>query len=265
MATVVLVRGLMRDKRHWIGFERMLKQTVLANHDVISVDTLGNGELASKTSPLNIEVYAEDLCCRLRSVEDKDCYLVGLSMGGMIALEAAARQYGANGNEIALKMADADVKIRGIALINTSAANLSPWFKRFQLRGLLFGFKSRLKGAGINAIEATVVALTSYKQNHNRKLVRNWSRYRVERKTRLVNVLRQFWACSQFICPKKLYAPVVILSGTKDKLVHPDCSQKLAQYYQSKLIEFDQAGHDLSLDSPQKLCEVLIKAFLLEH
>ncbi|WP_299806191.1 alpha/beta hydrolase [uncultured Shewanella sp.] len=268
MATVVLIRGLMRDKRHWKDFTNLLQQSLSDRHRVIALDTLGNGYLVNSLSPLRIDEYAKELLERLNydsnydktyqrnSDKSENYYLVGLSMGGMIALQMVSLQERAVGLE-------SDKRIKAVAVINASAANLSPWYERFKLNALCLAFKHRLKGANISALEASIIALTSSTQLHNMDLARRWSQYRIATRTRLTNGLRQLWACSQYMSPAKLSVPITVLSGREDKLVSPDCSKKLAQYYQSKLIEFHRAGHDLSLDCPEKLCQELIESFSL--
>ena len=48
MTTLVLLRGLMRDSRHWYGFDLRLAQQAV---NVISVDLPGNGLLVNQPSP----------------------------------------------------------------------------------------------------------------------------------------------------------------------------------------------------------------------
>ncbi|ABV87203.1 alpha/beta fold hydrolase [Shewanella pealeana] len=278
MATVVLIRGLMRDKRHWHNFAELLQKSLSDRHSVIALDTLGNGDLVNSLSPLTIDEYARELLERLNydssynnssdNSDDKynNCYLVGLSMGGMIALQMASLQERALGlaSDKSDKSDKSHNRIKSVAVINASAANLSPWHERFRFGALFTAFKRRMKGANISAVEACIIALTSSTQRQNIKLVLSWSQYRAVACTSLFNGLRQLWACRQFMSPVALSVPITVLCGREDKLVSPDCSKKLARYYQSKLIEFNFAGHDLSLDSPEKLCQELIESFSLK-
>ena len=43
--------------------------------------------------------------------------------------------------------------------------------------------------------------------------------------------------------------PMMLLNGLGDQLVHPDCSQALAQAWQLPLVTHPTAGHDLPLDA----------------
>lgn len=254
MATVVLIRGLMRDKRHWADFSHLLQNRLPVGHQVLSLDTLGNGDLASCVSPLNIDDYAKALLIRLRRAISGDCYIVGLSMGAMIALQMASLQ----GESVS---ATSEIRIKAVALLNASAANLSPCYHRFRLGAVLSAFPKRAKGHNVSALEALIIALTSVTQHRNLHLARQWTRYRAQVSTSFTNVLRQLWASSQFTCPSRITVPIILVCGEQDKLVSPSCSRKLARYYQSKLVKVEHAGHDLSLDCPEKLCQVIIERF----
>ncbi|GIU36808.1 alpha/beta hydrolase [Shewanella schlegeliana] len=256
MATVVLIRGLMRDKRHWNEFAKLLQKRLPNGHQVISLDILGNGDSVDSRGPLTIDEYAEELLFRLRQLTCDDCYIVGLSMGGMIALQMASLQ------AKSVDMAN-EVQIKGVAVLNASAANLSPWYQRFQLGAVFNAFRHRVKDPKVSVLEAMIIASTSVTQGRNLHLVLKWTQYRTLGHTHFSNVLRQLWACRQFNCPAKIATSITVMSGLKDKLVSPNCSQKLARYYRSKLVEFDCAGHDLSLDCPEKLCQMLIERFFL--
>ena len=56
MAAIVMYRGLMRDKRHWEGFQDHLQNKLSGRHQVYAFDTLGNGELNGTTNGPSINV-----------------------------------------------------------------------------------------------------------------------------------------------------------------------------------------------------------------
>lgn len=296
MAAVVLLRGLMRDKRHWGEFESLLQSKLGSRHNVIKIDTLGNGEFISEISPLHLAEYLPSIIDQLAQIEDSDIYIAGLSMGGMIALElgawlknydsinpqqrAAQRAYKGLNEVTEASMLTALSKfthknICGMAIINSSAGNLSPWYKRFQLKQLFQAFRKRVKtgylvepkqiSAGkseISPIEATVIALTSVTQTQNIALIARWSGFRKVRTTSLSNATRQIYACSQFKA-NPVNIPLIVFSSLADKLVAPSCSQALASFYQIPLVSFERAGHDLSLDCADELSDSLIKTWKL--
>ncbi|MGS0680739.1 alpha/beta fold hydrolase [Shewanella sp. 125m-7] len=305
MATVVLLRGLMRDKRHWGEFELTLRHRLSGKHNVSAIDTLGNGDLVNQPSPLSIAAYGDEILKQFElmnqlsqtgQVEANVFYLVGLSMGGMIALDLAARQ----GPELSLQRSHQQQShgrhracmIKGVVVINSSAANLSPWYQRFQIGGVISAFRRRIKGrtianiadqeiiaaklgpsdfratnlkaSDISIIESMVISLTSHKHGNSIDLIKKWSQYRKQLATRPVNTLRQVLACSRFNCPSRISVAVKFFYGAEDTLVSPECTYQLGRHYQSEPMAFEAAGHDLSLDCPDKLCDALIKTFGLD-
>lgn len=232
----ILVRGLMRDKRHWQDFIESLSAAVTAfNIDVIALDCLGNGEFSHEKSPLSIAAYANAL---LEQLEGRDNCIIGLSMGGMIALEMARLAPG---------------KVSKVVVINTSAANLSPWYRRFSLIAVLAAFRKRNRNHGIDCLEATALKLSSEGYGGNHAIAKRWTELRLQNRVEFFNVLRQIWACARFRCCDSLQQPIVVFSGKLDKLVSPECSKLIAEHYRCQHIEFTDAGHDISLDSSAAL------------
>ena len=65
----------------------------------------------------------------------------------------------------------------------------------------------------------------------------------------LANVGAQVLAASRWRAPRALEVPALFLVGKRDRLVHPDCSRRLARRYGAELVEHPDAGHDLTTDA----------------
>ncbi|QYJ77558.1 alpha/beta fold hydrolase [Shewanella acanthi] len=268
MATWVLLRGLMRDKRHWNGFDQRLRQR---GFRVVTPDLPGNGELYGELSPLNIADYGAAVWQQLEEqgavpqsgIELTDSYresgnmadtarvgdtnvgpiyLLGLSMGGMVALEMARQR---------------PVLIKHLVLLNSSAANLSPWYHRFNLINSLTAFLLRRRGDRLHPIESTIIRLTSCRHQHNNELIAHWSQLRGELKPKFNNALRQLWAAFKYQCPDALKVPVSVLCGDRDSLVNIKASNALARHYKLEPIVLAYCGHDVTIDAPAKLAHCL--------
>ncbi|GIU47033.1 alpha/beta hydrolase [Shewanella sairae] len=306
MATLVLLRGLMRDSRHWGEFLSLLQKKIAlvseTDHKVLALDTLGNGALSSELSPTDIRHYAANINQRLLALDEDDIYLVGLSMGGMITLEllnnacVSQAKLELNSHGLAVKNG-LNLRIKGAVVINSSAANLSSWYQRFQvlpvikamLDAVAMLFKHRANTGKLSLIEICVIKLTTRRFGNDLALMALWSRYRRDCRTGFLSIVRQLLACSRYkvlvkdgdlagngdtkaasiIEPssKALPAkplldevPLTLICGKNDNLVSPSCSMQLAQAYNAELLVFDDAGHDLSLDSPNQLCDAIIRA-----
>ena len=260
MTTWVLLRGLMRDSRHWYGFDQLIKQLGI---NLICVDLPGNGRLAQQVSPLQIDQYCDAVwqqidAAMLESPElNSPLMLVGLSMGGMLALQMAAHR---------------PQSVRQVVVINSSAANMSIWYRRFQLAPLfvcsvkalwvamgelMSDLNDHSHKSHVHIIESIVLRYTSRNQSNNIELLKTWSLMRQQQHTSFSNGLRQLYACASFNCPTLPSIAVSVIVANQDQLAHPKCSDNLAVFYQTQLHKIDNCGHDASLDQPKELLQLL--------
>ncbi|MEM5506086.1 alpha/beta hydrolase [Shewanella frigidimarina] len=260
MTTLVLLRGLMRDSRHWYGFDQCLAQQAV---NVISVDLPGNGLLVNQPSPGKMQDYCDAVWQQIDAALLKQSMLpsqvkvvlVGLSMGGMLALTMAAQ---------------CRSRVKHVVLINSSAANLSPWYKRFQYLGLMrslvavlaralrVSLSNQVDNDKSHWLEATVLDFTSRHLGQSIEVINAWSLLRLQCHTSFINGLRQLYASVRFHSPILNDIPVSVIVANQDKLAHPKCSEQLAVFYQTQLHKIDDCGHDASLDQPQQLQQLLL-------
>ncbi|MDH1470766.1 alpha/beta hydrolase [Shewanella sp. GD03713] len=248
MTTWVLLRGLMRDQRHWNGFDQRLRQRGCT---VFTPDLPGNGILTHQVSPLTIPEYASSIWQQLdEHLAGQAFYLLGLSMGGMLAMEMAKQR---------------PEQIKHAFVLNSSAANLSPWYQRFNGLNALSAWLKRCRGRQLNPIESTIVRLTSYRHRRDIALIARWSQYRHESTPHFSNACRQLWAAFRYRCPAFLPVPVSILSGDRDALVNIQTSKALAQHFNVDLVVLAYCGHDITIDAPAKLAHYLFEMISLEQ
>ena len=161
--TLVLLRGLMRDKRHWRSFILALEKHKYFN--VFCVDLPGTGELSHIKSPSNIENCAKYLNKNIPHF-GMPVYIIGLSMGGMVASEFMKIQ---NKN-----------RIFGIFIINSSNGAFNKFYQRLNLKSLLLIPFFLILSAKYQ--EKLIAYLTS----NNSKIVENeiqyWFIYRKQKK-----------------------------------------------------------------------------------
>jgi pimeloyl-ACP methyl ester carboxylesterase len=260
MTTLVLLRGLMRDSRHWYGFDQRLSQQAV---NVISVDLPGNGVLVYQVSPSEMQDYCDAVWHQIDDALLKqsmlssqvNLVLVGLSMGGMLALTMAAQ---------------CRSRVQHVVLINSSAANLSPWYKRFQCWGLMTALgggtralctslSNKVDNDKSHWLEAAVLDFISRHLGQSIEVINAWSLLRLQCHTSFINGLRQLYASARFHSPVLNGIPVSVIVANQDKLAHPKCSEQLAVFYQTQLHKIDDSGHDVSLDQPQQLQQLLLK------
>lgn len=240
--TWVLLRGLMREQRHWGAFPATLAAALPAA-TIVTPDLPGNGERHLQDSATRVaemvEFCRQDLSARALVPPYR---LLALSLGGMVAVEWASRY---------------PHEIASCVLINTSMRPYSPFYRRLRwqnypalLRQLLFGNQA--------SQEALILRLTSASHGAQPELVQQWVRYQRQYPVSRRNVLRQLLSAARFRAPgSRPSMPLLILAGGRDGLVDPGCSLQLARSWQTAIEVHPAAGHDLPLDQPHWVAQTV--------
>ena len=231
----VLLRGLMREQRHWGRFPNQLAETV-AGAEVVTPDLPGNGQRHALRSPTTVaDMVAfcrQDLLARgVRPPYS----LLALSLGGMVAVEWASRHPG---------------ELTRCVLINTSMRPHSRFHERLRWQNYGAIVRQLLDG-GVERQERLILRLTSRHGDAAERagLLKRWLGYQREFPVTRANALRQLWSAARFRAPAERPAvPLLVLSSAGDQLVDPRCSRRLAQAWQAEHREHPDAGHDLPLD-----------------
>jgi pimeloyl-ACP methyl ester carboxylesterase len=164
-------------------------------------------------------------------------WLLGLSMGSMVAYEWARR----HPDEVA-----------GAVLINASAGGLSAPWRRLRLAAAA-GLIAAAAATDLLARERRVFALTSSRPELRDETVPAWAELARRQPVRRMAVARQLAAAARYrIAPLPQGAPpILLLAGRGDRLVDPGCSRALARALPAATLEeHPSAGHDLPLDDP---------------
>lgn len=236
MTTWVLLRGLMRETRHWGEFPALF-QAAVAAPQVVTLDWPGNGSLHEENSASNVAEMAEHCRTQLLRMGYKPPYAVlALSLGAMVAVKWCELY---------------PAEIERMVLINTSLAPHNPFYHRLRpanyptlIRSLLFG--SALQREGL------ILRLTSARQRTPQQLqalLQQWCSYAREYPVARFNVLRQLRAALVFrAAPTPPAVPMLLLAGQQDRLVNVKCSLALAKRWGCEIRLHPEAGHDLPLD-----------------
>lgn len=232
MSTWVLLRGLMRETRHWGEFPAALRARLPAA-EVVTLDLPGNGRLHQIRSPWRIEEMAACVRGELSARGIAPPYhLLGLSMGAMVAVAWAALH---------------PQELRGCVLINSSLRGFDPFYRRLRPGA----WPALLTLIGGNAVqqERAILRLTSRSGEVQPGILDAWVRYRRECPVTRRNALRQLLAAAIYRpLPGKPTPPMLVLASALDDLVDPRCSRHLAAQWKTALAIHPGAGHDLPLD-----------------
>ncbi|MFZ6864613.1 alpha/beta fold hydrolase [Undibacterium sp. Ji67W] len=233
--TWVLLRGLMREKRHWGDFLAAFK-VAFPNEQVITIDFPGNGELHQQTSANKIETMVEVARTQVLGAKNNTpINLLAISLGAMVAV-AWARAY--------------PQEIGKMVLINTSLAPHNPFYHRLRPRNYLRLLVTMLFG-NVQQREQLVYTLTSSQKTAAiaNTAVQNWVRYSRQYPITRGNIVRQLLAALRYHAPQQTpHSAMLLLVGNGDQLVNPQCSTTLANLWHCPLIIHPSAGHDLPFD-----------------
>jgi pimeloyl-ACP methyl ester carboxylesterase len=234
VSTWVLLRGWAREARHWGDFPRLLEAAVHPD-TVLALDLPGAGALRTERSPVAVAGIVER--CRRALVEHNvppPYHLLGLSLGGMVAIEWAAR----NGAEV-----------ESCVLLNTSARPFCAFYERLQWRRILQLVRIVLTAEAAER-ERAILALVSTDDRRRVEALPPWTRYAEQAPMRFANALRQVIAAARYRAPERPPSvPLLLLAGRGDRLVDPGCSENLARRWKAPLVVHPTAGHDLALDA----------------
>lgn len=242
MSTWILLRGLMREARHWGDFPAHFQASLHAQ-TLLTPTFPGNGQLCHLPSAAGIPAMLDFLRADLlRQGHPPPYNLLAISLGAMAAVAWAQSQ---------------PQEIGRMVLINTS---LRP-FNRFYQRLRPHNYLSLLAMLGRDNAEREefILRLTSNLAPNRADfpfLLANWQRWAAECPVSRANILRQLQAAIRFrAAPEAPSVPTLLLAAQQDRLVSCACSQILAKRWQLPLHLHPEAGHDLPLDDAGWVCE----------
>lgn len=231
----LFLRGLTRNHMHW---RRRESYEDILGQKVYFLDPPGFGRNHKLTSPNSIQKitdYIKSVWDGI-AVTDPDSkkVIVGLSLGGMIALDWMARH---------------PQDWTGAVMINSSVSNLSwPW-ERIRPRNILIAPKYFLS-VSAKAIEEVIFEATCNTTDKKEAIIKNWTEIRKNYPYSKLSAFNQLFAASRFVAPEieKIKAPALILTGKKDRLVSYKCSVAIAQKYNFEIKYSEKSGHDMAVD-----------------
>lgn len=232
----ILLRGLVREQRHWGSFPAMLR-AALPDAQLYTPDLPGNGSRYRETSPASVQQMVEACRQQLQQAGIAPPYsLLALSLGGMVALTWAALY---------------PQELRRCVLVNTSMRPYSPFYRRLRWQNYGAIVRQLLLG-GQRAQEQLILRLTSHNGEAAQRaaLVQQWLDYQQECPVSRRNALRQLWAAARFRAPaQRPDLPLLLIASAGDQLVDHRCTLGLAQAWHTPVLLHPSAGHDLPLDA----------------
>ncbi|MBZ0333312.1 hypothetical protein MARI_05680 [Marinobacter sp. JH2] len=242
----LLIRGLARESAHWGDWPEQLRRA-RPEDTFHTVDLPGTGLALDSRSPTSI-AEARQFADRVTRELPRPLGLIGLSLGGMVALDWALNR---------------PEDCVSLVLISSSSRLSSPWRR---MRPAQWAPVMRLLVQSDSDVrERAILALTSNRPISD-EVARQWQAIQRERPVQRGDVIRQLYAASCYKPPLKApKMPTLVLASYRDRLTDWRCSRDLAKSLECPLELHPDAGHDLPLDDSLWLIEQLNAYFPVDE
>lgn len=232
---IILLRGLMREARHWGDFPKQLENSNGIGR-VVCLDFPGIGTEEKRFFTPVLKEVVRDVRSRFQHREhshlNEDWAILGFSLGGMVSLEW-------------VKMYPNDFK--KIILLNTSASNSGRLWQRLKPESMPKVVKIFLEEDPLKR-ETQVIEMISNLRKKDAKLIQEWAHIAKTSQFSKITAINQLIAATQFKVPESLTIPSLVLTSRADRMVNYSNSLFIAQRLGSDLCVHPTAGHDLTVD-----------------
>lgn len=246
----LFLRGLGRQQRHWGRFPEIFEAS-LKGDKVFFLDLPGSGTELRRRSPQSVRAICDDVHERflaLKKREGGEWSFLALSLGGMVALEWAARY---------------PEEVQKLVIINSSAANLSlPW-ERLNWKLIPTLLKASTQKDPVLREKAILMLTSNRPREDLERTAVQWAAFADNPTLSRKNALKQLGAAVAFKAPakEKIHCKTLVLSSMRDRFTSAKCSYSLSRHYGFHQAVHPTAGHDLTLDDPEWVSEQ-VRVFL---
>ena len=229
--TWLLLRGLMREGRHWGEFPKKLED--ILGDNALCLDLPGFGTEYGRKVPSTIAKNVSDLRERWLKVKGEGPHgIIAMSLGGMVALDWQERH---------------PEDFSSVVIMSSSTMKDSLPYERLRP----WGMKQVLnvaKKLNLQEKEREVLELVSNKRENLEETSKLWAGFAEEYPPKIPSALKQITAAASYFGPKTLNKKTLFLHGQGDKMVHPKCTVKMAKRLGGDYFLHPWAGHDLAFD-----------------
>jgi len=234
---IILLRGLAREAAHWLDFPQELQRALGNNCQLHLVDFPGCGKYFTQPALTSVAAMTEharsEIDIAAIAARNEAVYVVGISMGGMVALDWAQRYP----NEL-----------RGLVLINSSAGNQPFWWR---LRPGAWPTMIRALFTDNHAREANVLQVVSNNTADYTQHINQWLSIQQQRPITRATIVTMLRAAAQFRPQPNCAVKGLVLASNSDRLVSVRASEAIAQQFHWPIQLHPSAGHDLPMDDPR--------------
>lgn len=237
---VILIQGLGLSGRFW--FQQPARLAALG-YRVVTLDNRGTGESDPLRGPFRLGMYADDVARVLDHLSIDRAFVVGISMGGMIAQHVAIRH---------------PSRVRGLVLLATTPG--MPDGRLPPLRSLRRLMTLPLRRDGGKTAASLLLARRD--RPRAQELLAPWAPVFAEHPLRPRTFALQLGAIalhSTARALRRLSIPSVIIAGDEDQLVPFQASETLARALRGHFELLPQVGHAIPTAAPEAIERALAR------
>lgn len=239
---VIFIHGFPFSKEMW---EKQLS-ALCESHRVIAYDVRGHGESERGAAQFSIAQFADDLFFFMDALKIEKAILVGLSMGGYIALHAIQQQ---------------PQRIAGLILCDTQCAADSDEGRKKRKKNIAFIQKNGLSIYAEESLKNLFAPVSFTDKKDEVIFIKNTI---LKTPAEIICLTLQALADRKETCSSlaQIKVPVCILVGKEDKITSPEVAHKMQILINgSSLHLIDGAGHLSNLENPEQF-NAHVKTFL---
>lgn len=242
---IVLLRGLGRSSGFWLEFSEKLAE----HGDVVCLDLLGTGLSRSDWGRGSIQAFAVDVEHTLQVLGYRAVFFVGISLGGMVALELSSRSS----------------VVRKLAVLASSSRGVGE--QRIRPRALAQLLWSLRAGVPSNK-ELAPYLVSSDTLTRRPELPQIWDDLWRREGFKTFPVVRQLIAAALFDARpalSKIQVPILFMVSKGDGLVPWRNTLRLWERSQyCRLVVLENYGHDFPTEAPDEVIGHLVEFFSSE-
>lgn len=249
-----LIRGLARESRHWGAFLQDLEKAYSATGRKVRIETIdlpGCGRHSEMRACTTIQATADFAREKMKEILAKEAQngiepaahrrLVSISLGGMVGVSWMTRFPN---------------DFHGAVLINSSFRGLSNVTERLRWESW-WRIPSIIGERDVTKRERKILEWVSNRTDRRSEVLNDWVQIQLTRPVSTSNLALQLAAAATFKAPENSASEtdsgklpkILVLCSRRDRMVHPNCSQAIADTYKAPILFHPTAGHDLPLDA----------------
>ncbi len=241
---LVMIRGLGSNLDHWYA----QAPTVAQYYKIIIFDNRGIARSSDPGGDYTVPMMAGDTLGLMDALELQKAYVMGLSMGGMIA------------QELAIHCPD---RVKGLVLVCTHCGGTEQVGPSAEVSAL---FKEMVfENTPESKIKAASTLFDRQTLEHSPEIPAYYSQVSLKHPAKAEILIKQWQAVIQhdtFDRLPEITAPTLVITGAEDLLIPPENSKILAEGIPgAKLRVIPGCGHQVLIEQPT-LCNEAILDFL---